>query len=72
MNTPEQLQALVRDIHRLAQRSAVLAGEAAALTEEAEHLLAVAAQRKAAVLDEAPPGKPHSRSAGRPPHRRSH
>jgi hypothetical protein len=72
MNTPEQLQALVRDIHRLAQRSAALAGEAAALTEEAEHLLAVAEQREAAVLDEAPPGKPHYRPAGRPPHRRSH
>jgi hypothetical protein len=59
MNTPEELQALVRDIHRLAERSAVLAGEAAAMMEEAEHLLAVAAERKAAVLDEAPPGKPH-------------
>jgi hypothetical protein len=70
MNTPEELQALVRDIHRLAERSAVLAGEAAAMMEEAEQLLAVAAERKAAVLDEAP-GKPHQRPAGAPPHKRS-
>jgi hypothetical protein len=59
MDTRAELDALVLDIHRLSQRSAVLAGEAAALIEEAEHLLAVAAERSAAVLDETPPGKPH-------------
>jgi hypothetical protein len=58
MQTQEELASLVRDIHRLAQRSAVLAAEAVVLTREAEELLAVAAERRAAALDGIPPYRP--------------
>jgi hypothetical protein len=58
MGAPEDLAALVRDIRRLAERSAVLAAEAVALMKEAEQLLAVAAERRAEAMDTVPPIRP--------------
>ena len=58
MDASEDLAALVRDIHRLAERSASLAAEAAALMQEAEQLLATAAERRAEAMDTVPPIRP--------------
>jgi hypothetical protein len=58
MDASEDLAAIVRDIHRLAERSAALAAEAAALMKVAEQLLATAAERRAEAMDTVPPIRP--------------
>jgi hypothetical protein len=63
MDASEDLAALVRDIHRLAERSASLAAEAAALTKEAEQLLAVAAERRAEAMDTVRPIRPRQHAS---------
>jgi hypothetical protein len=58
MHASEDLAAIVRDIHRLAERSASLAAEAAAPMREAEQLLAAAAEQRAEAMDTVPPIRP--------------
>jgi hypothetical protein len=58
MQTQQEFDALVREVRQLAERSAWLTTEARLVRQRTQQLLDESAQRRAAVLDEAPPGKP--------------